>query len=228
MPKPSPSSRTSKGEATRDRILDAAVRLFRANGYEAATLRQIAKEAGVSPGLAYRYFDSKDGLVLALYARLTGTFRERIEQLPPGPWSDRAMAAMRASLDVLGPHRDTLGVLLGAMFHRRGDGIYVPWAANQAAVRDEFVRAVEQSENAPAGAVELGEALYLAHLGVLLFWLLDRSEAQQATDRLVAWAEGLVPWAGMVLTAPFVQQPARALVQIIRDGIYGAGPGGEE
>ena len=41
------------------------MRLFRENGYEATTMRAIAKEAGVATGNAYYYFGSKEELIQA-------------------------------------------------------------------------------------------------------------------------------------------------------------------
>lgn len=43
-------------------ILDAALDLFAEAGYEAASLRDIAKRMGITPGLVYHYFDSKQKL----------------------------------------------------------------------------------------------------------------------------------------------------------------------
>lgn len=49
----------------RERILDAAVRRFAESGYAVATMRQIAKEAGLSSGNVYRYFGGKEALFAA-------------------------------------------------------------------------------------------------------------------------------------------------------------------
>lgn len=46
----------------RARIRDAALRLFAERGIDGATVRDIAREAGVSPGLLRHHFGSKDGL----------------------------------------------------------------------------------------------------------------------------------------------------------------------
>ena len=61
--------RGSKGEQTRRAIAEAALRLFREQGYEATTMRTIAKEAGVATGNAYYYFGSKEELIHEYYAR---------------------------------------------------------------------------------------------------------------------------------------------------------------
>lgn len=54
-----------RGEETRARIIEAALRLFGAHGYDGASTRDIAREAGVNaPALQY-YFDNKEGVYLA-------------------------------------------------------------------------------------------------------------------------------------------------------------------
>src|SRR5215468_10212410 len=58
---------TRKAVLTRQRIVETALRLFAAKGYEQTTMRDIAKETGCALGLAYRYFASKEELVLELY-----------------------------------------------------------------------------------------------------------------------------------------------------------------
>jgi AcrR family transcriptional regulator len=61
--------RSTKGEQTRAAIAEAALRMFREHGYEATTMRAIAKEVGVATGNAYYYFDSKEELIQEYYAR---------------------------------------------------------------------------------------------------------------------------------------------------------------
>ncbi len=50
---------------TRGEIVDAAARVFAAKGYEGASLRAIAREAGVDPALVHHYFDGKASLFIA-------------------------------------------------------------------------------------------------------------------------------------------------------------------
>jgi AcrR family transcriptional regulator len=54
-------------EQRREEILDAAVRLFCEKGYEGTTIRDIAREVGITEGLIYHYFPSKAALVAACW-----------------------------------------------------------------------------------------------------------------------------------------------------------------
>ena len=63
----------ARGEETRRRLIDVAIRLFGERGYEGASSREIAREAGVNaPALQY-YFDSKEGLYQACALHLAET-----------------------------------------------------------------------------------------------------------------------------------------------------------
>lgn len=54
---------SSKADASRQRILDAAAQLFRDHGYAAVNLREIAARAGMKAGSLYYHFDSKEVIV---------------------------------------------------------------------------------------------------------------------------------------------------------------------
>lgn len=64
-PRHRPEAGYARGEETRRRIIDVALRLFAQRGFEGASTREIAKEAGVNaPALQY-YFDNKEGVYQA-------------------------------------------------------------------------------------------------------------------------------------------------------------------
>ena len=69
-------------QAQRARILDAAQRCFIAHGFHAASVSQIAGEAGISQGLMYRYFDNKRAMILALIERQLAEDQRSIGQAP--------------------------------------------------------------------------------------------------------------------------------------------------
>ena len=60
-------SRTPKVvEDRREQILDAAMRVFAEKGFSRATNRDVAREAGITTGLIYYYFDNKEALLQAV------------------------------------------------------------------------------------------------------------------------------------------------------------------
>ncbi len=57
-------------EASKARILDAALELFSSHGYEYTSISQIARKAGISKGLIYNYYASKEEMLEALIENL--------------------------------------------------------------------------------------------------------------------------------------------------------------
>lgn len=77
-------------EAQRDRILTAAQQCFIRHGFHAAGMAGIATAAGMSPGLIYRYFDSKNAIILAIIERQLADKRANIDNLQTQPnWEQR-------------------------------------------------------------------------------------------------------------------------------------------
>jgi AcrR family transcriptional regulator len=70
--------RRAQAEGTRRDILGAAQRLFEANGYAATTMDAIAAEAGVALKTVYVAFDTKSGLLRALWNRLLRGGRDEV------------------------------------------------------------------------------------------------------------------------------------------------------
>ena len=71
-----------KRENSINTLVDVALRLFASKGYEATTIRNIANEAGMSLGLLYNYFRSKDELLEEIFQRSVGDINTSFEQSP--------------------------------------------------------------------------------------------------------------------------------------------------
>jgi len=82
-------ARTPKVVADRrDQIIDAAMQVFAQKGFTRATNKDIAREAGITPGLIYYYFDSKEDLLKTIIetrspAQLMTTLPPQVFELPP-------------------------------------------------------------------------------------------------------------------------------------------------
>jgi AcrR family transcriptional regulator len=59
----------ARAQQTRDRVLEAAARVFARHGYAAGTTNRIAAEAGMSIGSLYQYFPNKDAILVELVRR---------------------------------------------------------------------------------------------------------------------------------------------------------------
>src|SRR6266480_974663 len=70
---------TKKAAETERKILQAALDLFREEGFDDATMRAIAARAGVATGAAYYYFPSKDAIVMDFYQRSCADMQPKIK-----------------------------------------------------------------------------------------------------------------------------------------------------
>lgn len=69
--------------ARRQRVVDAALELGSAGGYESVQMRDVASTAGVALGTIYRYFTSKDHLLAAAMVDWSADLERRLGQRPP-------------------------------------------------------------------------------------------------------------------------------------------------
>src|SRR5262245_10267175 len=145
-----PVGETSQGAAMRARLYRIATDLFARRGFEETTLREIARRAEVSPALLYRYFPSKRAVVLALYDDLSRDFERRAAAMPRGRWRERFLFALRASLDALAAHRETLVALIPLLVSRGEEGLFAPATAfSRLRVQAVFAAAVAGATDAP-------------------------------------------------------------------------------
>ncbi len=210
-----PTGKTRKGEATRERILDAALDLFRTQGYAETTMRQIAQAADVAVGNAYYYFASKDQLILAFYERnhadhvallgdaleTTKDFRERLRVL------------LRTKVDSAMPYRR----LSTKLFTSAADpeSPLSPFSPESAPLRAAAVALMAEVVDGSSLRVgkdlrdDLPELLWLYEMGVILYWVHDPSEGCERTyaliDRTVPIVERLIGIAKLPVVRPMVR-----------------------
>ncbi len=89
--------RKSEREARIDWILDAALEIIASKGISALTTPRLAKELGYTPAAFYRYFASKDALMLALETRTAARFYEEFFQTLSEARSSRSRMPARAA-----------------------------------------------------------------------------------------------------------------------------------
>jgi AcrR family transcriptional regulator len=103
--------------STRNALLDAAQELMLEEGYAAVTTRRVAAKAGLNSALVFYYFDTMDGLFIALFRRGAERSFERLEQALSSPqplwgfWDlihDRSGSAMTMEFIALANHRKAI------------------------------------------------------------------------------------------------------------------------
>lgn len=90
--------RRSRGDATRSRLLEAAVDTLREHGYAGASARAVADRAGVNQGLIFYHFGSVQGLLLAALDRVSAARRARYGAALQGVESPSDLVALASSI----------------------------------------------------------------------------------------------------------------------------------
>jgi AcrR family transcriptional regulator len=150
-PKPRRAGSRGVPRAVREpQILTVAGRVFAARGYHAASMEEIAAQAGVTKPLVYTYFGSKEGLYVA-YIEQSG--RELLDRLrsatDPGAAPDeRLLAGILEFLRFVHERRDGWQVLYSEAATRGG-----PLAEEVASVREAIARMIMRllAQGVPGG-----------------------------------------------------------------------------
>lgn len=221
----SDTTKRVKSEETRGRILDAAMDLFRQQGFEAATMREIAVKAGVATGAAYYYFDSKDAIVLAFYGQAQKDMQPEMESALEATRDlrERLRRIIEVKLEYFGSSRSLLGALSG---HTNPEHPLSPFSAHTQAIREAdmqfFERALVGSRVTVAADLRdyLPRLLWMYQMGVILFWINDGSPEQRKTrallDKSLDVVVRLIKFAGLPLTRP-LRRMVTELVDVVVD-----------
>jgi len=216
----------AKSDATRGRILEAALQLFRDRGFGATTMREIAESAGVATGAAYYYFDSKDAIVLAFYDQAQQDMTARLEELLAGSrnLAERLRGILQVKLDYFEPSRRFLGAL---SVHTDPNHPLSPFSAQTREIRENdmrfFERAVDSSHVRVPDDLRtyLPRLLWMYQMGMIFFWIYDRSAGQKKTqaliDKSLEVVVRLIKLASLPLTRP-LRRMVIDLVDTVTEG----------
>ncbi len=212
---------TTKAEETGLRILDSALELFRQEGFDAATMRDIAKRAGVATGAAYYYYPSKDAIVMDFYNRSCADMQPKLEAALEQATSleTRLRELIQVKLVHFAPNRGVLRALL-----RNGADPkhpLSPFSPETKAIRDidlDWFRRilVDCGTRIPRDLEpHLPGVLWFFQMGVIFFWVIDESTDQARTARLVDLAARSVATLIRLSALPFMRPLRKAAVQLI-------------
>ena len=134
----------------RESLLAAAKAVFAREGYHRATVRDIAREAGVATGTFYLYFSSKEACLLGLIEEFYRRLMARIVEARAGRGSvlEKLAASVAAVVCAFAAERDLARIVL-----IQAAGAHPAFDARLAQLHADFARLVEEDL---AEAVEAG------------------------------------------------------------------------
>jgi AcrR family transcriptional regulator len=211
----------AKAEATASKILDAALALFREQGFDSATMRGIAERAGVATGAAYYYYASKDAIVMDFYQRSCDEMQDKIRLALEDikNLADGLSELIRVKLAHFGPNREVLRALL-----RNGADPkhpLSPFSAETKEIRDLdiswFRHVITQSgARVPRDLTSrLPGLLWFFQMGVILFWVTDDSPRQSRTEKLLPLACKVIASLIRLSSLPLMRPLRKPLLELI-------------
>jgi AcrR family transcriptional regulator len=198
---------TPKSARTFDTVVRAASDLFGRQGYHRTTIRDIARESGLGLGGVYYYVRSKEELVLLFYERVTHQIDTAFRKQPPAKIDLPELLSrfLRLKIAHLTPYRELLTVVMKEAIDPASplcplNAASAPVLASSVALFREMIVASGAAKGAEVD--QMARGLWMAHMGVLMYWLHDRSEGQSATERAIDTLGALVLWSGRASRIP--------------------------
>lgn len=182
----------SQQDKTRRHILRTAVDLITQQGYDATTMKQLAREAGIGDATIYKYFPTKERLLLEYFEL---NIADALKQLDDTPGveqftqHERLQLLVDAVLEGLLPDREFVAIARAVVrkspFVMMRDDMQSQKLLKQRVA--QLIEAAEQSgEIAPCDFKMLIGGLFTDYLfAVIMYWLKDESDEFSDTTQLV-------------------------------------------
>lgn len=135
------TSKMTKGERTRQRILDAAEGLFGESGYDNTSLRDVAERVGIKEPGIYNHFRNKEALYRDVLTRALQPLADVISETLNSGLNERVLQDLPGKItDLLSEHPAMPGLFHQALSGKSGD-------AGQVAMEDWLQRLFAQGES---------------------------------------------------------------------------------
>ncbi|MDX1960021.1 MAG: TetR/AcrR family transcriptional regulator [Leptospiraceae bacterium] len=212
--------RSNKSIQTRSRIYESAIALFQSKGFNESTMREIAKEAKISLGLTYYHFKSKEEIVLEFYKN---TQTESLMQCKEYFAKEKSLKPrlqflLEQKLNQFEPYANFLHILASSA----GDpsNPLSPFSEETKEIRESAIQifslAIEDiGEKIPDDLkTSLPEILWFYQMGIIYYWLTDRSEKKSKSYKLVDASLELLMQLLRISKLPFMKGVRKKIIDI--------------
>ena len=181
----------STRSAEEQRTLEAALTLWSEKGYANSSMRELSRRLGIGISALYERFASKEHLVFFLYRQLN---QQSLEMYQSGrvkgddQIGPNFRSFVRCKLEVMEPHREAITAIFreavdpASSLSPLGQKASELREANLAALQD-LLRAGGIKDDEECN--RLSRLVWILHLGVMYYWLHDRSEGSRNTQSLI-------------------------------------------
>lgn len=178
---------SAKAQATRKRILEAAIRVFSLKGYHDTRVDEIVEESGSSKGSVYFYFPGKQQIFLALIDEFAGLLQRRLNEAVAQEQGGvrKVNAALKVCLETFGRYRGLAKIFLiqavglGAVFEEKRLELHQRFAE---IVKAHLEQAIAEGDIPPIDSEVVAAAWLGAINEVVIRWV---HTGQPSPDRIL-------------------------------------------
>jgi len=201
----------TKSERTKKIFLDRALTLFQKDGYEAVTMRDLAKACDTSLGAFYYHFRNKEEVVLELFRSSLSGHVERTQRYlsTHNPKLETAMTWIcRDRFLEFESYQSVIRVLVQRLDPH--DPVS-PWHQSSHSVREQSVSLFEEVVSCGLPKLDaktkrqLARALWIQHLLILAVWSFDRSVDKKETEAILKQSNRLWKTLPAIMRVPGIR-----------------------
>jgi AcrR family transcriptional regulator len=191
--KKAPGKRAKSKEQTKARILGAALTLFGKKGFHKTTTKEISQKARIAEGTLFNYFKTKEDLALYFFeTELQGCidWYYQDDHVQSAPLPEKLFAIVQRYLDRIEPYEEFIGAVYLRALQPRSKLNPLSLEVQELRIRElKFIRDLLEEAEEEEGIPPFGEfgvyALGLGFLGIMTYWLNDRSDGKENTMALL-------------------------------------------
>jgi TetR/AcrR family transcriptional regulator, cholesterol catabolism regulator len=180
--------RERKKRATRDRIIECAVALFAARGYDSTTMEDIGECADVARATVFNYFSRKEDIIFEWFGRRRAELAEILAQAEQETTDtpSRIRQAFGALARFYDDEPDTVRAMVRAWL--RAGGPLLPYASDAPALLARTFSLGQQQGDVPpeVDPTRAGLVVFDAYMGVLYRWVGDKDGRFAFEENLMA------------------------------------------
>ncbi|MEI7441301.1 MAG: TetR family transcriptional regulator [bacterium] len=199
----------SKSEKTKERLYEAALKLFTRDGFDQSSMRAIAKEAGIAAGASYYHFASKENIVYEYYLRLHQDHMKVLGETlsKNGSFEEKLYLVVKTKIEVALPNKDMARALYRVAANPESP--LSPFSEENKNLRLEALKVFQDVVNESKDCFNpqikkfLPEYLWLYQMGIILFWIYDSSENSKKTFNLIDKTVPLIAYFNKQIQSPF-------------------------
>jgi AcrR family transcriptional regulator len=168
----------------RRRIIDASLALAAEGGYDAVQMREVAARADVALGTLYRYFSSKEHLLVAAMAEQVDGLRQRLAERPAAGEDDaeRVMDVIHRATRALQRQPNVTIAMLKSLISS-GEDVATTMKPIGELMTEIIISAMRHDPPDPKDPV-VADVLQHVWMGSLLWWAAGRTSTKQVEDRV--------------------------------------------